>query len=346
MTAVHDVGDSVSCEVTFTAEDVPADPDTVVFTMLDPSGTETVWTFGVDSEVIKDSTGVFRVAWDAAEPGVHKWSFVGTGDVSTPTPSGFYVTAPAVTGVTAWPVDRSCLPSLPALTDTPTWTELDAYGAAAAAQDNAVDLASHIMWALSGRQYGLIEVVARPCSQYAQHFGYIETLRVLQDYDTWMDIGCGCVGSCTITGPRVVHLPGPVHSVSSVSVSGVVLASDDYTLEGDALYRASGASWPRQNLGAPLGGAGTWSVTYLQGVPAPRGVAALTGALARELIAVCTEDMECRLPRTVTGASRRGVSYDFDPSSLLSAGKTGLPEVDMWLSSVNPNKLTAAPEVL
>ncbi len=351
MASVHDVGDSVRCEVTFTSTgDVPANPDTVVFTMREPSGTETVYTFGVGFDVESDSTGVFHVDWTATESGVHQWVFVGTGDVSAPAASGFYVNTVPVTDLTAWPVTRSCLPALPALTDTPTWAELDAYEAAAVAQDNAVELASQVVWALSGRQYGLTEVTARPCSEYAQGFGYLSRLRVLEysdvlDYGTWMDIGCGCVGSCSVSGPRVVHLPGPVHSVTAVTIADVELSSDDYRLEGDALYRVSGASWPRQNLGAPLSEPGTWSVTYLRGIPAPRGVAALTGGLAREFVAACTEDMECRLPRTVTGSSRRGVSYDFDPSKLLAAGKTGLPEVDMWLASVNPNKLTAAPEV-
>lgn len=205
-------------------------------------------------------------------------------------------------------------------------------------------MAIDVLWALSGRQFGCLEVTARPCADYAQGFGYRAYQTVL-DGDMWMDVGCGCTGSCTITGPRVIHLPGPVVDVLEVDLWSVTLPPDGYQLEGDALYRTGGASWPRQNLGAPLGEPGTWSVKYQQGVPAPEYVGVLTATLANELVKACTEGEECRIPRNVVSSSRRGVNYEFDPSKLTAAGKTWIPEIDMWLAQVNPNQLTSAPEV-
>jgi len=124
-----------------------------------------------------------------------------------------------------------------------------------------------------------------------------------------------------------------------------VLSPTVYALEGNALYRR-GADWPRQDLGRPLGESGTWSVTYTRGIAVPAGVDRLVGMLAVEFIAACDDDMTCRLPRTMVSTTQRGVTHVFDPSKILAAGKTGLPEVDLWLSAVNPHHLMAAPSVI
>jgi hypothetical protein len=34
-----------------------------------------------------------------------------------------------------------------------------------------------------------------------------------------------------------------------------------------------------------------------------------------------------------------------DPTNLYQDGKTGIPEIDLWLSAVNPYHLISAPEV-
>jgi len=44
---------------------------------------------------------------------------------------------------------------------------------------------------------------------------------------------------------------------------------------------------------------------------------------------------------------RQGVSFEvYNPNDVYSNGKTGLPEVDMWLAAVNPHHLQAAPSVI
>lgn len=243
----------------------------------------------------------------------------------------------------SWPVDRTCLPELPDPGDDPDNPSPE-YVAALARQSAAEDMAVHVLWALSGRQFGVCETTARPCPQHARGFGYGPFIRTLSE-GLWIDWPCGCIGSCSVSGPRVVHLPGPVANIVSATVDGVVLDADQYQLEGDALYRIGG-SWPSQDLGRPLGESGTWSVTYGQGVPVPAGAGKLVGQLAREFIAACDDEDTCRLPRTLVATNRRGVSHQFDPSKILAAGYTGLPDADMWLSAVNPNHLAQAPEVL
>ncbi|OHU29023.1 hypothetical protein [Mycobacteroides chelonae] len=244
-----------------------------------------------------------------------------------------------------WPIDRSCLPPLPALDDNPTPEQQEAYDDALARRNGAEDIAVQVLHALSGRQFGACETTARPCPSYAQGFGYGPFVLTFDGGD-WLNWPCGCLGSCSVSGPRVVHLPGPVAEIVSVTIAGADLAESDYQLEGNALYRKGGVSWPSQDLGRPLGEAGTWSVKYRRGYPVPAGVDKLVGQLAREFIAACDDDDTCRLPRTLVATTRRGVSHQFDPSKVLAAGKTGLTEVDLWLSAVNPHHLQQAPEVL
>lgn len=219
----------------------------------------------------------------------------------------------------------------------------------------AVDLAKSILWALSGRQFGIHDTVARPCPQpppwaWYRDGGYSSVyaveVMIYRELVGWWPTPCGCYGgSCTLTGPRVVHLPGPVQTITAVTVAGVPLDSGDYSLEGDVLYRVDGM-WPAQCLDRPLGEPGTWSVEYKRGVPVPAGVDQLTGMLAVELFAAYTGG-KCRLPTNVTNVVRRGVTYQmYDPRTVFDSGKTGLMEIDMWLASVNPRALQAPPSVL
>ncbi|OBC03370.1 hypothetical protein A5784_14145 [Mycobacterium sp. 852013-50091_SCH5140682] len=250
-----------------------------------------------------------------------------------------------------WPIDRTCLPELPVPSDTPTADEQAAYDLALVQRNAAEDRAVFVLWALSGRQFGVCETKVRPCPENLSLAGYAmpwaSPFVLTLDEGHWFNWPCGCVGSCTVSGPRVVHLPGPVAEVTAVTIDGVVLDPDEYQVEGNVLYR-KGTSWPRQDLGRPLGESGTWSVTYTRGNPVPPGVAQLVGLLAKEFMVACDPSgtAKCRLPRTVVSTTRQGVTHVFDPAKMLAAGKTGLPEVDSWLAAANPNHLAQAPEVL
>lgn len=232
-----------------------------------------------------------------------------------------------------WEVDRSCLPEAVSAIDI-------------AQQGAAEDLAVQVLWALSGRQFGTCPVIARPCRQDCSGVTYTGAYTgwwfPIWDGANWRNIACGCGPRCSWQSPRVVHLASrvglPIQEVTEVVIDGVVLDSSEYRLEGDLLYRVGG-EWPVQDLTLPLDEEGTWSVTYTRGIPPPLGTAKLVGLLAAEFLAACNGG-KCRLPRRVRSVTRQGVSYDMaDPTDVLASGKTGIPEVDLWLAAVNPNAL-------
>lgn len=258
----------------------------------------------------------------------------------------------------SWPIDRTCIDAahpLPPVGDDPDDPSAE-YLAALAQRNAAEDLAVFIMWSLSGRQFGVCPTRVRPCVSAPWSPGYRPPPYIwFLDAGHWVDYPCGCGPSrCEVSGPSVVHLPGPAQpdtqdSPIVVKIAGVELAHDAYVLEGDALYRREGV-WPSQNLARPAGEVGTWTVDYGRGIPAPACTAGLVGQLAKEFIAACGDTTACRLPRNVTATVRQGVSKSFDSSQVLAAiwreKKTGLFEVDAWLAAVNPSGLAAAPVVL
>jgi hypothetical protein len=239
-------------------------------------------------------------------------------------------------GTCNWPVDRSCLPNATGEVDQ-------------ARQADAEALAVTVLWSLTGRQFGACDTIIRPCpTPYAN----LATGSVVGPgwFPAWVDgnwrnITCGCAGGCNDTVPSVIHLPGPAQAVTEVKIGGAVLPPDQYKLEGDRLYRVGGVAWPSQDLSRPLPEDGTWSVTYQRGVPVPDGVGVLVGTLALEFLNACTGG-KCRLPRRVQSLQRQGVSYQMvDPTDIYAAGLTGIPEIDMWINSVNPRRIMAAPSV-
>jgi len=53
----------------------------------------------------------------------------------------------------------------------------------------------------------------------------------------------------------------------------------------------------------------------------------------------CEDCGECQLPGRTTAVQREGLSYTLlDPQDYLRDGKTGVPTVDLWISSVNPKR--------
>lgn len=249
-----------------------------------------------------------------------------------------------------WPVDRSCLPALPA-------EDAEGYEDAVANQDRHLDMAAQVLFLLSGQQFGVFEVVARPCPTPSLMTGYTGSAGsprfpmtfpvMLFDGVTWKNVAAGCVVRCQHTGPGMVHLPGPATEIVTVTIGDEGdLDPSQYVLEGNILYRRGESTrWPDQNLSRPLGEPGTWSVRYGRGIPVPEGVGAFVAQLAREFLAACAGE-SCRLPRNVVAVTSRGVSKQFDPSRIYASGKTGLSEIDLWLSAVNPHHLMAAPKVL
>lgn len=218
-----------------------------------------------------------------------------------------------------WPVDLTCVPDIDPEDED-----------AQALLDRCIALASDVLWAFSGRRFGACPATARPCPDPCE---------------TTAPYRCWCGGQCRARGPSVIHLPGPVASVLYVSIEGEPMDDTEWIAEGDLLYRTGHRAWPAQDLTAPLGEPGTWSVSYLRGVSPPPHTARLVGLLTAEFYAACTSG-KCKLPRRVQSVTRQGLTFQMaDPTSVFAERNTGITEVDLWLAAVNPHGLMSAPKV-
>lgn len=214
----------------------------------------------------------------------------------------------------------------------PSW---DGYGEAV--QQAATDMAIGILWALSGRRFGLTTVhlaphipIRRP-SSYAERSGY----RPRRPFQPWADRSCGLADE--------VRLPGPVHQVLSVTVDGELLPADGWRLDpGGLLVRIGEQGWPvGQNLRQP-----EWTVLYKRGEPAPPGGNVAAGRYAGELAMVLAGDPRARISGRARDIAKQGVQVALAaPEEMANKGLAGIPQVDSWLRSVNPDRLTRAPGV-
>lgn len=227
------------------------------------------------------------------------------------------------------PFDKTCWPNLTSDIDL-------------AKMQICADAAVAFIWAKTGQRFGYCPVIARPCPQPCNQTMWYP----LWDGTAWRNTTCGCLGSCKRIGPSVIHLNGPVFSITQIIVEGVVLAPSMYTLEGDYLYMDSCASWPTQNLQCGLGEPDTWSVEYLRGFAPPAGTGLAVGLLAKEFFTACGNG-KCRLPARVQSIIRAGVQQQIiSPEDLFEMGITGIPEVDLFIRTWNPKGVTSGPIVL
>lgn len=83
-TPAYDIGDLRRLSVTFSDIDgTEADPTTVTFKMREPDGTETIYAYGTDAELVKDGVGRYHVDWTLTQAGRHVVRWEGTGVVAT-----------------------------------------------------------------------------------------------------------------------------------------------------------------------------------------------------------------------------------------------------------------------
>jgi hypothetical protein len=74
------VGDLVRISATWTnAAGSVTDPTAVLAKYRDPAGTVTTYTYGTDTELVKDSTGIYHVDIDADSAGKWLYRFYSTG---------------------------------------------------------------------------------------------------------------------------------------------------------------------------------------------------------------------------------------------------------------------------
>ncbi len=77
----YEKGDEVRCSGVFTnLSDVAIDPTAVLFEVKSPGGVTTSYTYGVDAELVKNSTGNYHVLVDGNEVGRWFYRFHSTGN--------------------------------------------------------------------------------------------------------------------------------------------------------------------------------------------------------------------------------------------------------------------------
>lgn len=256
----------------------------------------------------------------------------------------------------ATPGDPNAEPPVPASTGCDALDDLTP-------EERAVfeQMASDYLFEATDRQFGVCEVVARPCRsncdgarRWASTFWGRGPFPWLGSIDAgswvplliggqWYNLGCACAGtcSCALEGPAALRLPGPVVEVTSVKIDGVELDPSEYSvLYESILVRADGSPWPAcQNLLAASTAPDTFEVTYSRGNAVPIGGQVAAGRLACEFaLAACDSD-DCALPERLQSITRQGVTASF----FLSGEKwqeTGIWLIDSWVNSVTGGQKT------
>ena len=195
-----------------------------------------------------------------------------------------------------------------------------------------VEVASEVLYRLSGQQFGgVCESTVYPtscaCSQ------------------RW---GRGSA-SCSVY-PSILLGVTPIVSIDSIVINGAELSDtayhvDDYTW----LVRDDGEPWPCCN-DLRVGAERQWSVTVHAGVAPPASGVVAVKALACEYARACAGDSKCRLPRTVSTVTRQGLTIAARAATLewvTGRGVVfGIPEIDQFIVSYNPNGMVDEPTVL
>lgn len=192
----------------------------------------------------------------------------------------------------------------------------------------ALDISSEVLTALSGHLYQESHTVnemydtrqtlapAAELYEATYHGLLVEHVRP----------GCEC-NSCGVV--HRIRLRGrPVRSIIEVHVGGRNLNPNEYLLLDHAVlgFLTSDACC-----------AGCIMVRYRYGanIPAAGKFAAIK--LANELVEALDPGGQCKLPQRVTSVTRQGVSWTLlDPQDFLEKGRTGIYEVDLFLSTFNP----------
>lgn len=241
-------------------------------------------------------------------------------------------------GPCSWEIDTGCCT---------TWDDY-----APAVQTAATNWASLVLWAATGRRFGLCQMTVRPCGWYKGQrmplWGWGSSLHggVWYPYigtdGLWRN--CGCFGFCNCTPACEAFIPGPVDSIVEVVVDGAVVDAADYEVQDRQwLVRVDGGCWPQcPDMAADE----AFEVTYLRGEAVPAALANAAGTLACEFARACS-GQECRLPGRLQFITRQGVTAQMvDIDRLMDRNLTGLQEVDQVIASLNPNQLHARPRVM
>lgn len=216
-------------------------------------------------------------------------------------------------------------------------------------QARAIRLATYVMWAATGRRYGICDVIIRPCGNDRR----CGTCGSWEFRGGWMAPyildglwrNCGCPCPCDCTPHCQITLPAPVEEVTEVLIDGVVLAAGSWRVDNNQyLVRTDGECWPScQDMNVDPPAADTLQVKYGRGEPIPAAILDAAAVLACEFGKLCS-GAACRLPGRLQTLTRQGVTVSMaDIDMILRRGLTGIAEVDLIIVQDNPYRLKQRP---
>jgi len=201
----------------------------------------------------------------------------------------------------------------------------------------ALEYASFVMWALSGRMYGPVQTTTETYDTRSTLAAGSSIYPVFLNGNPYNISGCmDC--PCALCG--VFHrtrLRGyPVQSISKVWVNGELLNPSTYVLLD---YSVLGLT--------TISACNAWCITveYTFGSGVPPGGKNAVVKLASELL-LSAAGAQCALPERVTSVTRQGLSFTLlDPQDFLEHGRTGIYEIDLLLKALNPAGALKRPRV-
>ena len=346
---------------TFYLSGTATNPTTIVYTILDPGGDVTTYTWPGDPEVSNPGVGEFVLSLSPPTlPGLYQYDVNASGTVFASRAGAFNVLADAsVPTDVSWAVSGPCSPWT---SSTSVWTccgqpttTIDGVVCAVDMSSEAM-MASQVLYELSGRRFsGSCEITARPCTNdFACGIQILSRGHIVGPWDygwTWggWSWGSGDANPCGCEPLSRVLLSGyPVREIVEVKIDGSVVDPATYRLDDRRwLVRVrehaddEALMWPScQILDLPDTENGTFSVTYKYGMDPPIIAQHAANELACQFFRLCSSDADCVLPANVSRTTRLGVTTErgsvlswFFSRRLERGWATGMATVDAFLSA-------------
>jgi len=213
---------------------------------------------------------------------------------------------------------------------TAGWVEVDQINCDPQFAEDAIAIASTVLYQLSGRKYPGLR-------------------RITEEY-----VGEGCGGqSIRVSATHSIDIPGAARSYDVTSTDRLWLRGRPvwqvYSVERidteERIEPGHYAVFDHRGIETTGCGCGCWDIccglriSYSYGAVPPASGIWAAKALAEQICLSMQGSAECRLPERVTSVSRQGISYSIlDPQDFLRDGRTGIYAVDLFLASVNPDR--------
>jgi hypothetical protein len=220
------------------------------------------------------------------------------------------------------------------------------------ALDDALEVASNILYRLTGRQWaGCCTDTVRPCAQTHRYdigrpipaYPAFPTETGFYNRPPWGWCSCNSVDSCSCRRLPAIDLGVyPLTEVTEVLVDGVALDPSAYRIDDWRwLARVDDEPWPCcQRMDLASTEPNTWEITFTYGQAPPADGVRAAALLACELYKACTGGGDCQLDPRVRSVVREGITLDLETISGTIGGvsgrQTGVPFVDLFVASVNP----------